>query len=338
MRQLSSYLREIAVETLMKGNQTLILEDGENTTSNDLLKIVADHYNLSPAAYCQQMRHSRTWGGGPEIVAICNFLERPIYVYELGVRHFLKKSFELKLCARFGTPHFNRKSPISILCADGRFPHIRPGHHKRTGDHFLALFPLDLSDPSHHSHLSHYYDSAGSSGGGGGGGRLAGLHCWWSRLTSRCLPRRRRYREKEREREREREGDELSRQREGRAALKTETIYSPNPLQWVQSLLGEAFAGTLEHLGQWSWSGGAEEEDLDEDLFRIPLLCEEDGEGAVWEGAGGGACQLRGAALVGGSANVLSTSVENKTQRERETETETETEGGDRRRDGHYRG
>eukprot|EP01041_Mallomonas_annulata_P003735 gene3735-7418_t len=152
MKRISDFLREVAVDVLMNGNETLVMEDGENTTSSELLKIVADHYNMTSSAYCKQMRHSRTWGGGPEIVAICNYLQRPIHVYELGVRSFLRKSFELKLCARFGTPNFNQKCPLYILCADGRFPDLKPGSQKKQGDHFLALYPLDSNNRHSNSH------------------------------------------------------------------------------------------------------------------------------------------------------------------------------------------
>ena len=119
MRKLSNFLRQMSVNVLQRENLSLITEGGENTTSTALLKLAADHYNLSSSAYCEQMRHERTWGGGPEIVALCNFLRRPIHVYELESKILFRK-FELKLCARFGSPNFDSKAALTILCADGR--------------------------------------------------------------------------------------------------------------------------------------------------------------------------------------------------------------------------
>ena len=121
MRKISNNLREISVDFLLKDNETLVVENEKNSTTNELLEMTAEHYKTTPIAYCKNMRNKRTWGGGPEIVAICNYLQRPIYVYELGVKYFFKKCFELKISAKFGSPYYDTRSPIHILCADGRY-------------------------------------------------------------------------------------------------------------------------------------------------------------------------------------------------------------------------
>ena len=96
--------------------------------------------------YCNTMRDCRSWGGGPEIVALSTHFQCPIFVYQLCASRTLfpwqKASFEVELSACFGSPHFDRiNSPIHLLCADGRYPSIIPGQQKELGDHFLALFP-----------------------------------------------------------------------------------------------------------------------------------------------------------------------------------------------------
>lgn len=152
LRNLSHKLRHLAV-SILKGNQTLVVESGESVDSCGLLEMVADHYNMTADQYCEQMAHPRTWGGGPEIVALSNHFRCPIHVYQLGVSSglFQKTAFCFELCAKFGrfvthadpytaaaapavithsptlsldvlhySPMFDDKSPIYLLCADGR--------------------------------------------------------------------------------------------------------------------------------------------------------------------------------------------------------------------------
>ena len=144
LRHISSKLRIVAVQTLLQ-NETLHLENDECLEARELVKMVGDHYNMTAEEYCDAMLNCKTWGGGPEIVALCNHLKCPIYVYQLATQGFHnKKNFCLELCAKFGHPAFSDKSPLHILCADGRFPNVEPGDHKAVGDHFLALFPCHL--------------------------------------------------------------------------------------------------------------------------------------------------------------------------------------------------
>lgn len=150
LRKVSMKLRRLAVQLLKRENDTLVMDNNEVISSVQLLEIVAEHYNMTPHDYCQKMTQPRTWGGGPEIVVISNHLKRPIHVYELcgavggGQKEDCLGQHKLKICAKFGSPRFDKNAPpLHILCADGRFPNIKPGKHKHVGDHFLALFPCD---------------------------------------------------------------------------------------------------------------------------------------------------------------------------------------------------
>ena len=122
MHEFSLRLRKLAVNILQR-NQSLVLEHGEAIDTCTLLDMVADHYNMTSTEYCEQMFDPSTWGGGPEIVALSNHFRCPIHVYQLTtVRSFFfgPKSFGLELCAKFGSPDFDEKLPICLLCADGR--------------------------------------------------------------------------------------------------------------------------------------------------------------------------------------------------------------------------
>ena len=147
----SNKLRRLAVLLLKRDNDTLVMDNNEAITSKQLLAVVANHYKMTPQEYCTKMMLPETWGGGPEIVVISNHLKRPVHVYELsghGIwnrnKDDINGSHKFKMCAKFGSPRFDKNAPpLNILCADGRFPNIKPGKHKKIGDHFLALFPCD---------------------------------------------------------------------------------------------------------------------------------------------------------------------------------------------------
>eukprot|EP00557_Chaetoceros_sp_GSL56_P010681 CAMPEP_0176478464 /NCGR_PEP_ID=MMETSP0200_2-20121128/1199_1 /TAXON_ID=947934 /ORGANISM="Chaetoceros sp., Strain GSL56" /LENGTH=287 /DNA_ID=CAMNT_0017874401 /DNA_START=780 /DNA_END=1640 /DNA_ORIENTATION=+ len=80
----SRHLRTCAVEVLSKHPKRLLfLQGNEYLRARDLVSAAAKQYGMIPEEYCNQMRRDSYWGGGPEIVALCNFLKRPIHVYEL---------------------------------------------------------------------------------------------------------------------------------------------------------------------------------------------------------------------------------------------------------------
>lgn len=147
LRKLSDKLRQTSVKILRTPGLCLAMEGGEEIISSELLKMVSANYNMTDGEYLQQMLVANTWGGGPEIVALSNHLKRPIHVYELHTHGTIRKEFQLKICAKFGSPTFDEKRPLQILCADGRFPNISPGSQKDIGDHFLALFPCSVKKP-----------------------------------------------------------------------------------------------------------------------------------------------------------------------------------------------
>jgi len=51
--------------------------------TSQLLSTASSQYGISPEEYCELMMQDSYWGGGPEIVALCAVLRRPIHVYEL---------------------------------------------------------------------------------------------------------------------------------------------------------------------------------------------------------------------------------------------------------------
>jgi hypothetical protein len=125
LRNLSQKLRYLAVNSL-KENATMVLEHGEVIESTVLLQMISDVYEMQPQEYCAQILDPRTWGGGPEIVALSNHFKCPIHVYQLCAERnlfspFHKPTFKLEVCAKFGSPTFDSKAPICLLCADGRY-------------------------------------------------------------------------------------------------------------------------------------------------------------------------------------------------------------------------
>lgn len=157
----------------------LFLQGNEYLNRRELLHIASSQYDISGKEYCDLMRKDGYWGGGPEIVALCNVLRRPIHVYELidikpprqnnKIRNNInrkepttsrqmgrirltdneerrrslpsKPEFRLRRMACFGSPKFDDKEAIHILSTDCRFPDVRPGQQSSAGNHFMAVFP-----------------------------------------------------------------------------------------------------------------------------------------------------------------------------------------------------
>ncbi|KAL3917762.1 MAG: hypothetical protein SGILL_004557 [Bacillariaceae sp.] len=178
----STKLRQLAVDCLEErvGRKLLFLQGHEYLKARDLVEAAASQYGISGKEYCKLMRKDSYWGGGPEIVALCNVLQRPIHVYELSVlpkerslSSFLSRrrrktekdadiirkaaakngihedlaaqqGFVLRRMACFGSPKYDKRPPLHILSADSRFPDVQPGKHLASGNHFLAIFPEQI--------------------------------------------------------------------------------------------------------------------------------------------------------------------------------------------------
>jgi hypothetical protein len=178
----SRYLRLAAVSKLAQNPRKLLfLQGNEYLRARDLVSAAAAQYGMTADEYCELMKEESYWGGGPEICALCNFLKRPIHVYELcndwdeeddkdsddnGVdnknvndngdenddrygddaRLKCNANFRLRRMACFGSPKFDRNEALHILSADSRFPDITPGKQLLSGNHFLAIFPESIVD------------------------------------------------------------------------------------------------------------------------------------------------------------------------------------------------
>jgi OTU-like cysteine protease len=178
LRAHSKMLRENSVDYLSENpNRLLYLQGREYMRACDLIETAASPYGCTPEEYGAAMRQESFWGGGPEVVALCNKLQRPIHIYEL---HPVDKSndkegrdgsdgredcnFQLRRMACFGSPKFDRKEALHILSADSRFPDVIPGKHLAAGNHFMALFPL--------SEIQNIEKRKRVRGGGGGGSKF----------------------------------------------------------------------------------------------------------------------------------------------------------------------
>mmetsp|Transcript_7527 Transcript_7527/g.17559 ORF Transcript_7527/g.17559 Transcript_7527/m.17559 type:complete len:417 (+) Transcript_7527:83-1333(+) len=144
-----------------KTRRVLFLQGDEYLEAHELLNAAAAQFDLDGEEYCNLMRKESYWGGGPEIVALCNYLQRPIHIYELipsdekassrASQEKYKKlkvsnQFSLRRMACFGSPKFDRKEPLHILSADSRFPDVEARRVRKMGNHFLALHPVHNQD------------------------------------------------------------------------------------------------------------------------------------------------------------------------------------------------
>jgi hypothetical protein len=136
--QNSARLRQQAVDCLQQKRKLLFLQGHEYLKSQELVDAAASQYGISGPEYCDLMRQDSYWGGGPEVVALCNVLQRPIHVYELFAKD---NRFMLRRMACFGSPKYDRNQALHILSADSRFPDLAPGKQIASGNHFLAMFP-----------------------------------------------------------------------------------------------------------------------------------------------------------------------------------------------------
>lgn len=85
LREKSLELRNAAVDVLhglhgSRGRRKLFLQGDEYLEARELLAAAAAQFQLDGEEYCELMRKESYWGGGPEIVALCNYLQRPIHM------------------------------------------------------------------------------------------------------------------------------------------------------------------------------------------------------------------------------------------------------------------
>ncbi len=136
----SSVLRDLAVATLangMESNAQLVLLQNETTTASSLVNQAAEQYGVSAKDYLSDMRQEGVWGGGPEIVALSNSLNRQIVLLErVDTENMHDNTTQLEVKARIGPQTTVR--PIYILSTNQRFPMY---HYKATNNHFLAVIP-----------------------------------------------------------------------------------------------------------------------------------------------------------------------------------------------------
>lgn len=122
MYNLSTSLRHIAVNALVS-NQTMCIENNDIIDGQSLLSMASDQYNLTKNEYCRIMLDPKTWGGGPEIIALSNFFHCPIHIYQLNSTfcpNTCKQQFCLSLFAKVGSPVFDNVPAMHLLCCDGR--------------------------------------------------------------------------------------------------------------------------------------------------------------------------------------------------------------------------
>ena len=58
------------------------MQDDETISTLSLVQMAAEKYGMSVAKYLKNMRQEGVWGGGPEIVALANWMERQIVLLE----------------------------------------------------------------------------------------------------------------------------------------------------------------------------------------------------------------------------------------------------------------
>jgi len=143
----ASTLRVQAVDTLengFKSDSTLVMQNDESISTSLLVNKAAMEYGISSEKYLSKMRQANVWGGGPEIIALANSMQRKIILLEpisedqsIDIGAVCGKSIYLKTIARFGPPSTS-DNPIYILSTNQRFP---KEYNTKKADHFLAVFP-----------------------------------------------------------------------------------------------------------------------------------------------------------------------------------------------------
>ena len=145
IRQKAADLRQLAVDTLEGDpDNVLTISDNDKVQSSTLLEAAAASFGMSPKEYCKSMRQASCWGGGVEMVALSNALNRQICMYEPLLLQ--DGSFALHKIICFGPSETHAEKSLHVLIADNRVPARCHGNgqYEGGGNHFLALFPVQL--------------------------------------------------------------------------------------------------------------------------------------------------------------------------------------------------
>lgn len=173
----------------------LFIQGKDSMKTSQLLYTASSQYGITPEEYCELMMQDSYWGGGPEIVALCAVLRRPIHVYELvplpidrngnisdedenrhdkedekattplANKDRTNNKFCLRLLATFGSPKYDSNDALHILSADSRFPDIEEPHCAlKEGNHFLAMFPVDRMRLCLRNYYANCLDNEGDGG------------------------------------------------------------------------------------------------------------------------------------------------------------------------------
>mmetsp|Transcript_9704 Transcript_9704/g.27197 ORF Transcript_9704/g.27197 Transcript_9704/m.27197 type:complete len:352 (-) Transcript_9704:75-1130(-) len=138
IRKQADELRQMAVDTLESGcdSDCFTISEGDKVLSSDLLEAAASSFGMTAKEYCQSMRQSTCWGGGVELVALSNALNRNICMYETCRLKNGRVGLRRMVC--FG-PFGSSGETLHVLIADNRFPlHQEAPRSRRT--HFLSVF------------------------------------------------------------------------------------------------------------------------------------------------------------------------------------------------------
>lgn len=79
-------LRAAAADVLEQHNGVLFAgsqHECQTWKCADIIEMMEKEYCLKRGTYCQCIRDPNVWGGGPEILALSNYLSIPISVYDL---------------------------------------------------------------------------------------------------------------------------------------------------------------------------------------------------------------------------------------------------------------
>lgn len=140
-------LRCLAVHTLQNPNLLLTISKEDQIKSLDLTSAVAASFGMSCEQYLANMKRSRCWGGGPEIIALSNALKCSICLYHIcdwktsstamattTKKANMNQNIFLKEIFRYGEEKHDFQQKLHILISK-KDSHIGC-------EHFLAVFPI----------------------------------------------------------------------------------------------------------------------------------------------------------------------------------------------------